>query len=102
MDDDIKSMNKAAKALLINIGFSLSSILDQENINTDIFITFFEIIHLAMIIIMNLANHFFDYIITGSNLDLKYYESGLFIYINLERYTSAEFYEIMMDIGASK
>lgn len=87
---------------MINIGFSSSSILDQENVHTNIFFTFFEIIHLAKIIILDLANHSFDYVITGSNLDLKYYESDLFIYITLKRYTSAKFYEIMIDIGASK
>ncbi len=62
----------------------------------------FGIIYLAKIIITDLANSFFDYTITGSNLDLKHYELNAFTYIISERYTSHKFYKIMIDIRASK
>lgn len=47
IDDDIEDLDKTAKTLIINIRFLLPSNLDQENININIFITFFETIYQA-------------------------------------------------------
>ncbi len=102
MDDDTESINDATEALMIDVGFSSPSPLDQDNVNTDTFITSFGTIHSAKIITTDLANRSFDHAITGSNPDLKRYESDPFTYITSERYTSDEFYGIMIDTGASK
>lgn len=87
---------------MIDIGFSSSSPLDQENVNTDTFITFFGIIYSAKTIITNLANHSFEHAITKSNPDLNYHKSNLFTYITSKRYISDEYSGIMIDTGASK
>ena len=55
---------------MIDIKSSLSFTLDQENVNTDTFITSFEIIYLAQTMLTNFTNCFLDYVIIGSNLDL--------------------------------
>ena len=102
MDDDTESIIDAAEALMIDVGFSSPSSLDQDNVNTDTFITSFGTIHSAKIITTDLANRSFDHAITGSNPDLKRHESDPFTYITSERYTSDEFYGIIIDTGASK
>lgn len=87
---------------MINIRFLLSFLLNKINLNTDIFITSFKIIHSAKTIILYFINYFINHILIRSNQDLKYYKLDLFIYITLERYISDEFYEIMIDIRAFK
>ena len=57
-------------ALMIDIRSSLSFTLDQENVNTDTFITSFETIHLAQTMLTNFINCYLNYIIIGSNLGL--------------------------------
>lgn len=101
-DDDSENIDDTAEALMIDIGFSSPSLLDQENVNTDTFITPFRIIHSAKTMTIDLANRFFDYPITGSNPNLKRYKSDPFTYITSEKYTSDIFYRIMIDTGASK
>ena len=101
-DDDSESIDDAAEALMIDIGSSSPSPLDQENLNTDIFITSFGTIHSAQTISTELANRSFDHAITGSNPGLQHHESDPFTYITSERYNSDEFYGIMIDTGASK
>lgn len=102
MGNNTKSINDVADALMIDIEFLLSSPLDQDNVNMDIFITFFETIHSAKIIITDLGNCFFDHITTGNNLNLKRYESNFFTYITSERYTPDEYYGIIINTRAPK
>ena len=87
MDNDIESTDDIAKALMIDVRFSLLFSLDQKTVNTDTFITSFRKIHSAKIISTNLANRSFDYVIIGSNPNLKPHKSDSFTYINSERYT---------------
>lgn len=98
----MESIEDVVKALIIDVRFLLPSPLNQENLNIDIFITSFETIYLTKIIITNFANHFFEYVIIGNNANLNRHKSNLFIYITLEKYTSDEFYGIIIDVGASK
>ena len=102
IDDDTKSINNAVEALMIHVRFSSSFSLDPNNINMKIFITSFAIIHSSKIMTTGLANCSFDYAITGNNLDLDWHKSDLFTYITLERYTSDEFYRIVIDKRAFK
>ena len=74
MDNDIKNINDTIEALMIDVRFSSPSLLDQNNVNTDIFITSFKIIHSDKIITTDLANHFFDHAIIGSYQDLKHHK----------------------------
>ena len=46
-NDDTESINNLREALIIDIEYSSPSLLDQENLNTDTFITSFEIINSA-------------------------------------------------------
>lgn len=82
--------------------FSSLSPHDQNNVNMDTFITFFETIHSAKTITTNLANHFFKYAITKNNPNFNCHKSDPFIYIILEKYTSDKFYKVMIDTRASK
>lgn len=83
---------------MIDIGFSSPSPLDQENLNTDTFITSFGIIHSAQTMSTNLANRSFDHAITGSNSGLQHHESDPFTYITSERYNPDEFHGIEQKI----
>ncbi len=87
---------------MIDVGFSSLSNVDQENINTNTFITFFGKIHQVETMTEYLANHFFDPTITGADLTLAPHESDFFTYITSERYTFDKFYGITIDKGASK
>ena len=87
---------------MIDVGFSSPSHLDQVNVNTNTFITSFGTIHQAETMTAYLANHSFDHAITGANPNLTGHESDPFTYITSERYTSNEFYGIMIDTGASR
>ncbi len=87
---------------MIDISFSSPSNLDQENVNTNTFITPFGTIHQAGAMSEYLANCSFDLAIITANPTLTLYESDPFTYIALERYTSDKFYGIMIDTGASK
>lgn len=87
---------------MIDVRFSLFSLLDQENLNTDTFITSFRTIHSAQIMTTNLANRFFDHATTKSSLKLKRDKSDFFIYITSKKYTLDKFYGIMIDTRASK
>ena len=102
IDDDIEDIDKAAEALMIDVGFSSPFNLDQENVNTNTLITSFGTIHQAKTMTEYLVNCSFDHTITGVDLTLTPHESDLFTYITSERYTSDEFHGIMIDIGASK
>ena len=102
MDDDTKSIDNAVGALMIDVGFSSPFPLDQENVNTDTFITSFGIIHSAKTITTDLANRSFEHAITGSNPNSNRHESDPFTYITSARYTLDKFYGIMIDRGASK
>ena len=102
MDDDIESINDVVEVLMIDAGFSSLFSLDQDNVNTDTFITSFGIIHSAKIITSDLTNCFFDHAIIGNNPNLKRHESDCFTYITSERYTSDEFYGIKINIRAFK
>ena len=88
MEDDTESIDDAAEVLMIDVGFSSPSLLDQENVNTDTFITSFGTINSAKTVTTELANRSFEHAITGSNPDSKRHESDLFTYITSERYTS--------------
>lgn len=81
MDDDIKSIDEALKALMIDIGCSSYFPLDQENINIDIFITLFGTIYWTKTVTTNLANFFFEHTIIKSNPDSKHYKLNHFTYI---------------------
>ncbi len=98
----MEDIDEAAEALMIDVGFSSPSNLDQENINTNTFITSFGTIHQAETMTENFPNRPFDHAITGADPTLTPYESDTFIYITSEKYTSDEFYGIMIDTGASK
>ena len=87
---------------MIGVGFSSPFPLDQENLNTDIFITSFGTIYSAKIITIDLTNRFFEYAITGNNPNFNRHESDPFTYITSKRYISVEFYGIMIDTKASK
>ena len=101
-DDNTDSIDDAAEAFMIDFKFLSPSPLDKENSNTDTFITSFETIHSVKIITINFANCFFEHILTTSNQDSEYHKSDPFIYITSERYTSDEFYEIMIETKTSK
>lgn len=60
-------MNNVAGVIMINIGSLSSFLLDQKNLNTNIFITFFRIIHLVERMLTYLTNLFFDHAISASN-----------------------------------
>ncbi len=87
---------------MIDVGFSSSSNVNQENVSTNTFITSFEKIHQAETMTAYLANRSFDHTITGADPTLTAYGSDLFTFITSERYTSDKFYDIMIDTGASK
>lgn len=87
----MKRIDDVAEALKIDIEFSSPSLLNQQNLNIIIFITFFEKIHLVKTIITNFANYFFEYIITRNNPNLNYCKSESFTYITLKRYTVDKF-----------
>lgn len=87
---------------MIDVRFSSFFLLDQENLNTNTFITSFRTIHSAQTMSIHLANQFFDYAITKSSINLKRHKSDFFTYITSEKYTSNKFYRIIIDIRASK
>ena len=45
MDDDLEDIDKAVETLMIDVGYSSLSNLDQENVNTNTLITFSGTIH---------------------------------------------------------
>lgn len=102
IDDNIESIKETVKALIIVIKFLSLSPLDQDIVNIDTFITSFETIHLAKTISIDLVNRFFKHAITEIDSDLECHELDPFTYINSETYTSDKFYEIMIDMEASK
>ena len=87
---------------MIDVGFSSSSNVNQENVNTNTFITSFETIHQTETMTAYLANRSFDHTITGADPTLTPHGLDPFTYITSERYTSDEFYDIMIDTWASK
>ena len=81
MDDDTKSIDDIAEALMIDMRFSSLSSLNQDNVNTDIFITSFGIIYSAKTITSDLVNHSFEYAIIGNNPNFNCHKSDPFTYI---------------------
>lgn len=77
----MKIIDDVAEALMIDGGFSLLSLLDQDNVNMDIFITFFGTIHSIITITTDLANRSFEHVIIGNNLNINSHKSDPFIYI---------------------
>ena len=78
IDDDMESIDEAAEALMIDVGFSSPSHLDQVNVNTNTFITSFGTIHQAETMTAYLAKRFFDHAITGANPNLTGHDSDPF------------------------
>ena len=54
MDNDTESFDDAAEALMIDVGFLSPIPLDQDNVNTDTFITSFGTMHSAKTITTDL------------------------------------------------
>lgn len=98
----MESIDDVAEALIIDVRFSSLFLLNQENLNIDTFITSFKTIHLAKIIITDLANCFFEHAISGNNSNLNCYKLDTFTYVTSERYISDEFYGIMIGTRAWK
>lgn len=69
LDDETKSTNNIAKALMIDIEFSSLFPLNQNNVNIETFITSFGTLYLAKTIITDLTNCFFEHVITKNNPD---------------------------------
>ena len=81
----MESIDDIIEALIIDIGFSSPSLLNQDNLNTKTFITSFGIIHSAKIITTDLANCSFKHAITGNSPNLNRHKSDPFIYIISKR-----------------
>lgn len=77
IDNNIESSdNDIVEALIIDIKFSSSSQLDQENININIFITFYKIIYQAKLITANIMTkrklcHAFQKLININMVNMK-------------------------------
>ena len=87
---------------MIDVRFLSPSNLDQENVNTNTFMTSVGTIHQAETMTAYLANCSFDHAITEADPALTPHESDPFTYITSKKYTSDKFYGIMIDTGASK
>lgn len=101
-DNNTKSIDDTAEALMIDIRFSSFFLLNQDNVNTDTFITSFEIIYLIKTITTNLTYYFFEHAITRNNPNFNCHKSDFFTYITSKRYILDKFYKIIIDTGASK
>ncbi len=82
IDDDIEDIDEAAEALMIDVGFSSPSILDQENVNINTFITSLRTIHQAETMTAYFGNRSFDHAIIGADPTLTPHESDPFTYIS--------------------
>ena len=105
LEDDSEDLDNEMEALMIDIPES-SKVLNPRT-DSETFITSFGAMEHAKIIVSNLTNRSFDHSLTGTGpttLDNTVTSANLdpFTYVITERYTSDEFYGIMIDTGASK
>ena len=89
------------EALIIDIESPLLSLTQEQ---TELFLTSFGTIQHegAINTVTDLADRSFTYVITGTNPIAYHNDSDPFAYVATSRYTSNEFYGVMIDTGALK
>lgn len=102
-ENEEEDLTEDLEALILD-AFNGNSPTAENNDEVKNFIATFDFINYAAFIIMKLNNRFFIYSLNaGINNELIIAKStNPFAYINIERYTSKKFYNVMINTGASR